>query len=58
LTEPSLGGERVPTVEQVFEGCAARLPRALFTQPMSADEVDRLVDHLLTVLAADPPVGG
>jgi AcrR family transcriptional regulator len=58
LDRAAARGERVPTVEQVFEVCAAPLYfRALFTQPMSADEVGRLVDRLLTVLAADPPVG-
>jgi AcrR family transcriptional regulator len=57
LDRAAARGEQVPTVEQVFEIAAAPLYfRALFTQPVPADEVDRLVDRLLTVLAAQSPL--
>ncbi len=47
--------EPVPTVEEVLELLVAPLYfRALFTQPMPAREVDRLVDRLLYLVAHRP----
>ena len=51
LDRAAARGETVPTVDQVFEVCVAPLYfRALFTQPMPATDVGRLVERLLTLL--------
>jgi AcrR family transcriptional regulator len=52
LDRAAARGEPAPSVEELLELLVAPLYfRALFTQPMSAKEVDRLVDRLLDVLA-------
>ncbi|MEQ4207423.1 TetR/AcrR family transcriptional regulator [Actinopolymorpha sp. B9G3] len=49
-------GEQVPTVEELLELLVAPLYfRALFTQPVPAKHVERLVDRLLDVLAHRVP---
>jgi AcrR family transcriptional regulator len=57
LDRAAARGELVPTAEQVFEIAAAPLYfRALFTEPMPANEVGRLVDRLLDIVAEESPV--